>query len=328
MQAHGQEKQSHLILITAVLLGCAVVGAATAAQPVSEPNDVRWDLAEGFAFAWDSVELSAKSLNPAQNAEADSSVSERTLTIYGTLDILDANDLVAMHIEDPVIFAVRDADGNDVALELAPPQRVRQYEELKYFYPKVYPFDLSVRVHPAADQVLPSELSSLQGYVHAMYAEDVIKVDVPLVQTAVEWVNAPFYDPLIGWITVAPDLQIRVLDAYMAGDYFEYYTEVRSPTGVVGSLAVPTHRDDYVGDYVVIKTGLASADSWEMFAPQDVWMSWYTINAVNCFAQRGIKRGQGRYDKVCHMIALHPREVKIPFELKNIPVPSVEPVGP
>lgn len=132
----------------------------------------------------------------------------------------------------------------------------------------------------------------------------------------------------MGWINVAPDLQIRVIEAYACGDFYDYVTEVRSLTGVVGSLRIPTHvgTGDWVGDHVAIRTNL-SGKSVTAYFDNDVGSSPYMQFVAVCTGSWG---GRGNaldgYDKIRHTIAIHPVEVKIPFELRDIPIPSVEPV--
>ncbi len=338
MRGRNDEVRSKLGLVVLLLLACTLGrsyadGSRQAelnsflAERQYDPNELRWDLVDAFKVAWDSVELSARACNPVRETLNSASVP-RALTISATLDILDANDLVAVCVDAPVVVAAHDANGHDVALGLAT-SNTRLYDELRRaVLPQgyVYPFTFSIQVPFVDAQVLPPKLSSIQGYIYAMYAEDVIEADIPLEQTAVECVAPPFYEPATGWINVAPDLQIRVLDAYVCGDYYEYDTEVRSLTGVVGSLRVPTHVGigDWVGDYVVVKAQLTGRYGTAVSYEPGIGMSMCTRNAAGCSGTWGTKGA--RFEKIRHTIAIHPVEVKIPFELIDIPVPSVDPV--
>lgn len=187
MAAQRRKKQSHAILVTVIFLSGVVVTCSTVSASATDPNDLRWDLSGGFKITWDSAELSGRAVNPAGKAK-DLAASPRTLNVSATLDILDANDLVAMCIATPVAFAAIDEEGNDVELEGVPTD-LRLYEELRLSEVpvfRVYPFTLSIRVQFADGQVLPSTLSSLRGYIYAMYAEETIKVAVPFVETALD----------------------------------------------------------------------------------------------------------------------------------------------
>ena len=68
-----------------------------------DPNDLRWDLAKGFEFVWDSVELSARTLNRATD-KSDLGANAVTLSISAKLRILNAKDPLALDVENPVVL--------------------------------------------------------------------------------------------------------------------------------------------------------------------------------------------------------------------------------
>ncbi len=155
-----------------------------------------------------------------------------------------------------------------------------------------------------------------------MYAEDVIEVDVPFAQTASTIIVARIevFDPNSGWMDVGHDLQIRVLTAYAECNRVSYRTEVRATSGSIQGL-------DFCGpsDFAAIETQLLDSDYVQRLVdfPYQYANTSQGSDCVVCWGYTGaVSVGAIR-----HRIAVRPVEVEISFELKNIPVPSVEPVA-
>ena len=55
---------------------------------------------------------------------------------------------------------------------------------------------LTIQLYLDPNGAVPSVLSQVKGYVYALYAEDVIEVDIP-------------YEPVGQWIDVVPDMEIQ-----------------------------------------------------------------------------------------------------------------------
>jgi hypothetical protein len=200
-----QSERTHRSLMTAILsfLGCIAVNAR-APMPLlagqnDEPNDLRWDLAKRYQVTWESVELSSSLCNPAQSDGANSGMADRSLTISVRLGILDTNDVVGLYV-CPVVWEALDGNGERIPyrLEMLP----LRFEPLRWdartANPRDWPARLTIQLCFAPDLTLPSSVSSLKGYLHLLYAQDVVNADVPFA---------------VGdWIEVLPDLEIRVTD--------------------------------------------------------------------------------------------------------------------
>lgn len=233
---------SGLVWMSLMLLAGAGGRSYANGPTEQDANDLRWDPAGRFAFTWDSIELSSKAMNPDTAEGAGPSVPTRTLDISVKLDILDANNLMALHVAEPEALQLVDEAGAPVRWVPQEPPRRRFYERFKPGYrwtdPRDYileegPWGLTVHVELDPNQPLPSLLSAVRGHVYAMYAEDVIEVDVPFAQTASTIIVARIevFDPNSGWMDVGHDLQIRVLSASMPCNHVGYHTEVRATSG-------------------------------------------------------------------------------------------------
>jgi hypothetical protein len=191
-------------------------------------------------------------------------------------------------------------------------------------------FTLALRLDP--NQLVPSSLSRVEGYLLALFAEEKILVDVP-------------FGPPRDWVDAAPGLRIIVtpdtppppgpLELAPRGSsspsfyaapiaIYKFWTRVQSTTGrpVLG-LEDPWISGSWsFGDYVVVETSLYDhVKNCNMFlnAPTVISDPWGRDGAV---CEGWAQQDMYSYDMIRHTIAVHPREVKIPFVLTNIPVPK------
>jgi hypothetical protein len=339
-----QSERTHRSLMTAILsfLGCIAVNAR-APMPLlagqnDEPNDLRWDLAKRYQVTWESVELSSSLCNPAQSDGANSGMADRSLTISVRLGILDTNDVVGLYV-CPVVWEALDGNGERIPyrLEMLP----LRFEPLRWdartANPRDWPARLTIQLCFAPDLTLPSSVSSLKGYLHLLYAQDVVNADVPFA---------------VGdWIEVLPDLEIRVTDntppppgplqlEYVsvsdAGErphktarytsplcVYVYYTVTRSKVGerVIGLgmdwPLVPLF------DYALIKTELVESQGKGVADVRFARPGFYGGGGI--VATGSWQQDFSNWDVIRHRIAVKPYEVKVPFVLENIPVPTYQP---
>jgi hypothetical protein len=197
--------------VVVLLIGVAVCTPGVAGEHAEDPNRLGGDVTDRFAFVWDSVEVSSQVFSPSYAGVRDLYECARTLTVAGKIHVLDANDLVGMQVSDPDVLQVVDGDGNDATWTPLPVRPIRQYQELKYVWatprnpfatpePVLQPYDVSVSFCVDPNQELPSSLSLFQWCAYAMYAEDVVEIDVP-------------FEASDDWLEVAPGVQIRVTKA-------------------------------------------------------------------------------------------------------------------
>jgi hypothetical protein len=194
---------------------------------------------------------------------------------------------------------------------------------------------------------LPSSISAVGGYIYALYADEIIKVDVP-------------FDPNYGCqeAEAAPDLMIcvdpttppvpepieyvsssssssasgeRVADSLRrpkkAIALYSYTTWVKSTTGspvlAIHDYSFPTTRVPF-GDYAVIRTELSSSARKvsAILEMEGVLSDTFGNKGAMCCGKMEQFYGDN-YDAIRHVIAVQPLEVKIPFVLTDIPIPKV-----
>ncbi len=318
-------------LVLVLLIGNPSFGVVALSQGGESTSDPNWVLAERFRFTWDSVELSSRVTNPDASENAELVVPTRAVDISVALEILDTNDLVAMYVERPQILSVVDGLGRPVQCVPQGTSGVRAYERVEWrsvsegghLVSKLQPSTLTVHLELEPNQPLPLMLSAVRGQVCAVYAEDVIEADVPFAQTVFTLLDRPAgFDPNEGWIDVGHDLRIRVRTANAAFGHAWYQTEVSATSGAVRGLGFVTWRG--VGDFMLLGIRICNSDGG--LAQDSRSLNFFpseTESSVWCYGEAA----HPEPGVIRHFIAVSPVEVKIPFELTDILIPSVEPVA-
>ncbi len=298
--------------------------------------------------AWDTVELSVKVSTPRDEPAADSNVP--VLTISGLVDIVDTNNLATIDISSVGIWEVLDENGQVLGVPTTEASYLRAYEEYDWDWDKMgvssmpqkwLPFTITFELSPDPNGALPSSISSVGGYIYALFADTILNVDVP-------------FDPNFGCLDVeeSPDLVICVSPGTFPPDppefgdprrpptLYEYHTVVKSKTGtqILGVRGPGCHRSMNYVDYAVIRTSLFdSQGNFEaIFRTQSVSAGGVRVGG-RCGPAQNPKyaycsgtAGQAyddHWDMIRHVVVCQPVEVKIPFVLSNIPVPSVPALG-
>ncbi|MEN6429175.1 MAG: hypothetical protein ABFE13_27825 [Phycisphaerales bacterium] len=321
---------------------------------LAEPNDLRWDLAEAFTFSWQTTELTAKITNSSAEVTSKSGTVERIISV--SVDVgwnLKAKGLVIIDVNAPQVYELLDEDGNVIEYENAQSDQYRRYEDYPYYWTQngtAYrnatepeQFRVKVRLSADASQPAPSVISVLKGYIWAVYADAVIEVDVPFdpnlgdfesesapeLTFTVDVTTPPVPEPL-EYICVVPS-EIRGGGKYRptrAVGLYRYATWVRSKTdrpvlGLNDGIRYP--GSVYVfQDYAVIRTKLCDSTSGDvMRVNSQIVENWFaTTRGAYCWGQ--LEQDRSAYDTICHIIVVHPVEVKIPFVLRDVPVPGVQ----
>jgi len=320
-----------------VLLSTAEIGFS------QDELGLRYDLAKGFGFTWETVELSARLRNTAKYGTPNSNVPSYDLTVSVLLDIRDRKGLVGMAAEYPRILEVLDGNGKSIQRIPDAAEAVRQHTEVRYvnvlenyaFVSKLKPSEVPIRLHLAPNSEAPSVLSRVHGYVYALYAEKVIKVDVP-------------FEPVGRWVEVSPDLEILVNPTTPPPPgpvEYEPQEDRMAPRRPTAPLAVYTYKTcvqsktsksvralgdqlkdgQFFGPYAVVRTQLSDAEG-NTFTFDEQWSRGEDFDGTGAYRTycRGERRAVNNdYDTIRHVIAVNVREVKIPFTLTNVPVPSL-----
>jgi len=335
--ARGQLGVPNLLPVVLIYL---VIGIGTAGETLGawgdDPNDLRWDLARRFGFTVESVQMSS-TLDLTQDG-ALSETARRVLTLSVGIRMLDSNDLAALDVDDPTILEVLGADGKTVGRLVRP-------------FPPIYkPVDLYVEAGSGRlgrgpsrfslqlpfdpNQPVPASISALRGYLYALYAPDIIEADVPFKVGDFVRVLADLEICVLG-DTPPPPGPVQTETVWVGSIPFthfpvpiclyKYNTYVRSCTGGV-VLAAKTRwpGGGTTVDYTVMKTQLVDSKAKTCTnVPSQSFA--YGSNGPIC---SGCKEQDAYdYDVIRHIIAVRPYEVKVPFVLTNIPVPSCTPAG-
>ena len=310
-------------------------------KSTANPDEIWRSWRDSFPSFWEPVETSAGVAQPLAWEDANSPRRERSISVLGEIHILDTNDLVGMHVSDPCVFQVVDSDGKNVRWEPRLSYHTRQYQEPRYISAlsvdlqtgtpmpvwQLQPYDASVSFSLDPNQPQVFSLSSLECYVHALYAEDVIALDIPFEASA-------------QWLDVSSGFQIRVWKAGVwkaesePCSYVEYSTGVRHDSGAVQGLNDRLGFGETVADYLVVKTRLLDAQGEVLPAGREdihplFWSDWAEgtpLGTANC---GGILACAvpAEVASIRHVIAVHPSEAKIPFVLTDISVPSFHPTA-
>lgn len=288
-----------------------------------------WDATDRFAFVWDSVEVSAQRFSLTYTGRRDLYECERALAVTGKIHVLDAHGLIGMQVGDPDILRVIDSEGSSVAWTPLPWRPLRQYQELKYerTIPQdplakpelvLQPYDVTVSICIDPNQEPVSALSAFQWCAYALYAEDTIEADVPFAASE-------------DWREVLPGVEIRVTKATVECCDYTYWTEVRHTDGIVRAFGALLSPDEPPADCLVMETLLLDTEGNPVVATEDprvspaIWSqrvestSW---NTAKCGGRLLTFSTQAEIAGIRHMIVVGPYEVSIPFDLRNLPIPS------
>lgn len=349
--------------MTFMLGGSFAWSANPSPQITAEPNGLRWDLTEAFQFSWKSVEVSAIAHNPGPDNQPDDNVSPRTIAVSVKADFnpLKADGLVIVDVNGPQIFEVIDGDGRAVEFQNAQSDAVRCYQDSSWHWDEEghagtetlkKPFPVKFRLAEDPQQQAPSMISLLQAYVYAVYADDLITVDVPFDPNS-GWrdaAEAPDLAVLVDPLTPPPPAPIEYVSIWpntspafppssdprivhyrpkTALPTYTYTTWVKSKTGqIMLGLRDPRYPSSVYafGDYAIVRTELFDSRRKQAAVCKDQRVNGTALfgrYGAMCWGQR-IKSDNGNaYDTIRHIIAVHPVEVKIPFVLRNIPVPTL-----
>ena len=328
---------------------------------VGEPNDLRWDLAQAFCFKWNTVGVSAGAMHPGPDGGPEAGVPVREIALSVSVDFnsVKAKGLVIVDMSGPQISEVIDGNGRQVVCQSGQSDLIRGYDDLGWYWDgegraatanKLSPFTVKVRLADDPKQHMPSSISRLQAYIYALYADAIIRVDLP-------------FDPNMGWLDTeaAPDLTLLVdpltppppapvqyvsilPNMSPTSDYanprnipsrpkvalgsYTYTTWVNSKTGqrVLG-LRDPRYPSASFGfgNYAVVRTELFDSrrNTGGPFKEQQVSGTLLDGRYGACCSGQLLQGDGNTYDKIRHIIVVHPVEVKIPFVLRTIPLPAV-----
>jgi hypothetical protein len=316
-----RHRKGRMILCSAILIVPLLFSWCQKVQGAAEPNNLRWDLAGKFQAEWQSVELSAKLQRSAAGDGTELGDPNRVLQVEGRIKILDPNGLVAFDASPPKMLSAADTGGNSMTIEANTNTDWRWFGTTSlYSYMPVEapmkwaePRDLTICLQFSPCQAVPGSLSSLEWYNYALYADKVIEVKVP-------------FHASDEWIQTETGLQFQVCQAELdCGNVWRYRTTVKSTTVSVRGLTDRLSADERIADYVILRTEILGASDYPLTASSHMAGAPTPSTATFYVMCEGESTRGGYPQTIRHVIAVHPTEVKIPFVLRDIPVPSIEP---
>jgi len=296
------------------------------------------DIASRFNVRWSSVQY--RKAVVVYNPEVSSAKQEtsETVSLGCEVEIRDPN-LVLGVSRDCTVTELTDGRGREIKVN-SPPQGLgrfgRSYEGLRYSdrfappakVPRWRSFLRSLLKLPQNTNVRPqrvtklepsrfqiqldkrlieqdgAEIRHIEGYFHALMAESYVHIDVP-------------FEPNDNWVRLTPELEIQVREAHCDGSSYRLRIEAL-PRG--GISMRPLSASGPLPDRVVIAKQFIGPDGKP--TGRHHGFSHLPVPVA------GSSSGGGRdmwITAIRFVIAVNPTHQKIPFELKHIPLPHLDP---
>jgi len=149
-----------------------------------------------------------------------------------------------------------------------------------------------------------TEIRRLDGYFYALVAESFVNVDVR-------------FEPNNTWVTLTPEIEIRVREAYCDGGNYRLHTEV-SPGGRASMR--PLESGAALPQRLVVDRQFLGPDG----KPVQRSLPFRHL-PIHLGGQESGSGPNLSITTIRYVIAVHPGDQKIPFVLEHIPLPRLEP---
>jgi len=257
---------------------------------------------------WNALTYRKMLFNPTVQPEYRDSRGTESLSLSCEILMADPRLLLGV-IPDPVIEKIEDSRGNEVEFSQKPPASRRWYVQDVFFIRWLREINLN---HPERTRMpaehnppnmelgaglrerLGGKIGLLKGYYEALMAESIEYIDLP-------------FRPDDKWVRLTEDVEIRVAQARNVPEAYHYDIEQRpaiAPAANRMSTADPLPGRLVVGRQIIGRNySMISAGSGG--GPGSIG---------------GKGDGIGRAEGIRYVIAINPAPVRIPFELRQIPV--------
>lgn len=151
------------------------------------------------------------------------------------------------------------------------------------------------------------EIRSLKGYFYALMGESVEYIDVP-------------FEPNNQWVklTDVVEIQVRRANCTISGSRLQYSYEIKENR--IGREGIrPLSNGDYLPQKIVMSRQFIDEDDKQLNRPMGSGFVPTHVGGSGSGSSSG-----GPVKKIRFVIAVNPKHYKIPFELKNIPLPNPE----
>jgi hypothetical protein len=288
-----------------------------------DANDL-WDPAAHFAPFWESVAVSARVYNPAEQPEEDPD-TQRQLTISAGARILDKTGLIGINTWGGEIVAV-DQDGVEIYRCEEDPLGSRHYQSIDSIGrltgvgERSDDFRSSLNVPLEAGQDYPESLSRVEWTVGALVADAFEEVDVA-------------FEPNEAWVELMPGLEIMVAEASVEEGRYSYCIEVTYDPNVVSygtGIAWHFWRDEMPPAAMMLEMEVlnAAGESVRELSQSGGFSSSSRGHSSEGGLMTATVRGSGSCSAcgdaaiIRHTFALAPYEREARLVLEDVPVPG------
>jgi len=164
-----------------------------------DPNEVMWNGPEVFDVDWDRVALTQVTQNQNRYPGHDPHDKEMVITLQGSVDILDASNLIGIDTRAGVVCQVFDQWGIAVPLKdpLSPFEPALSWDILSQTLSQ---FELQFQID--SSQAIPSRLSQVEFYVYTLESDLLKTIEVPFEEMDA-WIElVPGFEMIIETVTI------------------------------------------------------------------------------------------------------------------------------
>jgi len=271
-------------------------------QPYVGDSESGSKVADNLNVRWRSIEYRKTLYNPAVTMynPAQGQPKSESMSLSCQVDMPEPG-LVLGTCNDSVIEQITDSQGRDVEIGNVPSRSMFIYRDRPRFrVSRTYvgldggPEHTPLRVE--LDGGLCKRVSGdirLKGHFYALIAESFEYVDLP-------------FEPNVNWVSVTPDVEIRVREAQNEANRYRFEIEQR-PDNVRQAFGM--HVGDPLPSRFVVDRQIIVQKS-----------SVGAGGSGSSGSIGGSGSGSGRAEKIRYTIAVNPTHQTIPFELEHIPL--------
>jgi len=187
------------------------------------------------------------------------------------------------------------------------PQKPFRPELVNELQPPRIQFELDIGLLKSSG----GEIRSLKGYYYALMAESIEYVDVP-------------FEPNDQWVRLTDDaeIQVREADYTISGSRIRYNYDIEE-NRIGGERMFMLSVEDYLPEKMVVERQLIGQDGKQINRSPGMGSLPAHVGGSGSGSHSG-SGGISPVKKIRFVIAVNPKHYKIPFELKNIPLPNPE----
>ena len=309
-----------VFFVMSIICVLATTVLADPNKPVKDPNKC-------FLSVWDSVTISAKTVNPKLYPEKDPNKPDFSLSLKAEMKVLDDSNLVAWSSSVPIVITDEQnrviyqwpADGSQVRARLFRkphkwPGRIigGPARGISMSVGKTFPID--------PNKGFPAMLNNVDGYVETIFSGKTVQVKMPFKKTD-------------GWVVISPNVRVNVEQAEKYGAAGLQYRIKMEYAGPVKKLPVFLKEEEPLPEKLFAGIKILDAKGRDISVGSGALMcsggGGYTCHSVNrpgepektvcTFSGKQTCAGD-KVKTVCFEWLADLYMAKIPFSFADIPV--------